>query len=203
MIEDAQCRSSWSLRVGFWLFRHRGWVPVPFYAVLVGCPYWGAETIDVVWPSGAALIVLGHLLRIWATRHIGRSARTRRANSAKLVTGGPYAHVRNPLYVANISMGIGFALFARLVWFAPVMFLFSVAHYSLIVRWEEHLLGETWGESYREYMKMAPRWLPTRLARGNSAPPPHSYGHAFYRDRRTVTATAVMVSLLVAKSLVF
>jgi protein-S-isoprenylcysteine O-methyltransferase Ste14 len=41
--------------------------------------------------------------------------------SGPLVSSGPFARVRNPLYLGNIAIWIGFALTARLVWLAPVI----------------------------------------------------------------------------------
>ena len=58
--------------------------------------------------SGILLVLLYAALRCWAARFIGGAARVHRRKAAKpreLVTDGPFAYVRNPLYVAN-SLGI-------------------------------------------------------------------------------------------------
>jgi hypothetical protein len=69
--------------------------------------------------------------------------------------------IRNPLYVGNILIWVGFALSARLVWLAPLIVLLLGAEYHAIVRWEESLLVSRLGEAYRDYAARVPRWLPT------------------------------------------
>ena len=193
--------SSGVARCGFWVFRNRGWIPVPIYAALIVCTHSEVEAHGWLWPVGGALIMAGHGFRIWATRYIGRSARTRGAKSARLVTDGPYAYVRNPLYIANVSIGCGFALLSELVWAVPIVLMLGAVYYSLIVRWEEELLTAMWGEAYRHYAQVVPRWIPLTWRR-EIARAPYSLPHAIYRDRRTLTATCVMVAALLTKEMI-
>ncbi|MDP6934739.1 MAG: methyltransferase [Myxococcota bacterium] len=53
---------------------------------------------------GVALLAAGELLRITAVRHIGARSRTRQSQVGPLVTTGPYAYSRNPLYVGNLLL---------------------------------------------------------------------------------------------------
>src|SRR5262245_62977502 len=110
--------------------------------------------------SGVSLVVLGELVRLWAVRHIGVISRTRSDRLGPVVSSGPFAHVRNPLYLGNILLWVGFAVSARLLWFAPVALTLLGLEYHAIVRWEETLLEERLGDSYRRYMQEVPRWLP-------------------------------------------
>ena len=59
---------------------------------------------------------------------------------------GPFALVRNPLYLGNIALWVGFALIARLVWMAPVIAIALALEYHAIVRWEEQLLDQRLGD---------------------------------------------------------
>lgn len=190
---------SWLDRLGFWLFRNRGWVPVPVYFLLVACCFRESHGASWVWPAGIMLVILGHWARLWAIRHIGRSARTRKAKSARLVTTGPYAYVRNPLYVANVCVGTGFVVASRLVWFVPVFWLFALCYYSLIIRWEERLLLERWGRAYRDYAATTPRWAPMGAVAQAVTAPAYSYVEALFRERKTFVATLVMVCALAIK----
>ena len=104
---------------------------------------------------------LGELIRLWGVRHIGAISRTRSDRLGPLVATGPFALVRNPLYVGNIALWVGFAVAARLLWLAPVIVVLLAFEYHAIVRWEEQLLEARLGEAYREYAARVPRWIPT------------------------------------------
>ncbi|MBN2492145.1 MAG: isoprenylcysteine carboxylmethyltransferase family protein [Planctomycetes bacterium] len=54
--------------------------------------------------AGATLVVLGEAIRIWGTGHLEKNRR--------LVTSGPYAHLKNPLYLGTLAIMVGFALAA-------------------------------------------------------------------------------------------
>ena len=61
--------------------------------------------------------------------HIGAISRTRSERLGPLIDSGPFAHVRNPLYIGNVLLWIGFALSAKLPWLAPVVFLLLALEY--------------------------------------------------------------------------
>ncbi len=137
--------------VGGWLFRHRGWLPVPLFAAcLLPLPH--ARL------AGFVLLALGEGLRLWAVGHIGRKSRTRDDRVGALSETGPYARLRNPLYVGNLLLwsGIGVLAWPSALWVVPAL----VTHYSFIVRWEEAQLERQLGEPYRDYLRRVPRWLP-------------------------------------------
>jgi hypothetical protein len=104
--------------------------------------------------------LLGEAVRLWGVHHIGAISRTRTDRLGPLIATGPFALVRNPLYIGNIALWVGFALTARLAWMAPLIALLLGLEYHAIVRWEEHLLLSRLGEAYREYAARVPRWIP-------------------------------------------
>jgi Phospholipid methyltransferase len=110
--------------------------------------------------GGIALSASGEALRMWAVRHIGVISRTRSDRLGPLVESGPFAHLRNPLYVGNIALWVGFAITAGLLWLAPIVLVLLSFEYHIIVRWEEHLLESRLGEAYRVYAARVPRWIP-------------------------------------------
>ena len=148
-----------STKVGAWLFRNRTSIPVPFAVALLLLP---PSTHLLLTPiaTGVILTISGEALRLWAVHHIGVISRTRSDRLGPLVVSGPFGLCRNPLYVGNIAIWVGFALTARLVWMAPVVLVLLAAEYYAIIRWEETLLESRLGGSYRAYTAQVPRWLP-------------------------------------------
>ena len=118
---------------------------------------------------GALIVAIGEAIRLWAVHHIGAISRTRSDRLGPLVSSGPFALIRNPLYVGNILLWTGFAVSAQLVWLAPIIVVLLTLEYHAIVRWEEGLLAQRIGEPYSQYAAKVPRWLPS-LSRVSSSP---------------------------------
>lgn len=110
----------------------------------------------LVWPIGLAVFGLGVLIRVWAQMHLHYRLRMRKA----LTTTGPYAFIRNPIYVANTAMLLGLTVMSELLWFLPLMLVWCIAVYSLVVRREEAHLLDKYGEPYAKYLERVPRWVP-------------------------------------------
>jgi len=155
-----------SIKIGGWLFRHRTALPLPIaLAILVIPP---AQTpvplLEIL--AGVGLTAGGEVLRLWGVHHIGVISRTRSDRLGPLVETGPFAHVRNPLYIGNILLWVGVAITAGLLWLAPIVLALLAVEYHLIVKWEETLLSERRGDEYRDYFERVPRWLPRASRRG-------------------------------------
>ena len=150
-----------STKLGEWLFRHRTALPLPIAAAILGLRTGEAAPSVPLVAAGIALTVAGELIRLWGVHHIGAISRTRSDRLGPLIDTGPFGLVRNPLYVGNILLWVGFALSARLIWLAPVVGVVLAAEYHAIVRWEEQLLTSRLGEAYSAYLARVPRWLPT------------------------------------------
>jgi len=146
--------------LGEWLFRHRTALPVPIALAILAIPPGETPRPGTTVLAGVVLTLLGELIRLWAVHHIGVISRTRSDRLGPLVESGPFAIVRNPLYLGNIAVWVGFALAARVVWLAPVIVVLLGAEYHAIVRWEESLLEARLGEAYRQYAARVPRWMP-------------------------------------------
>jgi len=156
-----QADASIVVELGGWLFRHRTMIPVPFFLALL---FVRAGELPASWrltATGVVVVILGEAIRLWGVHHIGAISRTRTDRLGPLVDEGPFALVRNPLYLGNIALWVGFALIARLVWMAPLLALVLGLEYHAIVRWEERLLTSRLGAAYRDYMTRVPRWIPT------------------------------------------
>lgn len=189
------------VRLGGWLFERRTWLPLPIAAalLLVRAGEGSPATPWVV--GGAPVVALGELVRLWAVRHIGVISRTRSDRLGPLVSTGPFALVRNPLYLGNIALWAGFALSAHLVWMAPVLVLVLGFAYHAIVRWEERLLESRRGEEYRAYAARVPRWVPSFApAAAERHAAPFSWRGTLFSERGTLIAIAAGYALLWMKS---
>ena len=196
--QPGQADPNTTLRAGGWLFKHRSWLPVPLAAAILFVP--GAGGIEpTAWLLGAAFVFSGEALRLWAVRHIGVISRTRADRLGRLISTGPFSLARNPLYLGNIAMWVGFAVSARLLWLAPLIILVAGLGYHAIVRWEEQLLAARFGDSYREYAARVPRWVPTR-ARAARATSAYSWRETLFSEPGTLVAIAVGFALLWLKT---
>jgi protein-S-isoprenylcysteine O-methyltransferase Ste14 len=196
------------VRLGGWLFRRRTWLPLPLIAALLLCPPSRTLPGFVFW-IGVLLVAAGEWTRLEGVRHIGVISRTRSDRLGPLVSDGPFARVRNPLYLGNIALWVGFALSARLAWLAPLVAVLLFVEYHAIVRWEEQLLASRLGERYRIYAARVPRWIPKGLrarGAGTKAGDPALKAQGFtwrdtlFSERGTLAAIAAGYALLWIKS---
>ena len=73
---------------------------------------------------------------------------------------GPYAYVRNPLYVGSFLMYLGFCIACATPWItAAFLPFFFIVYYATIVR-EEAFLSEKFGGAYQAFMQEVPRFFP-------------------------------------------
>jgi protein-S-isoprenylcysteine O-methyltransferase Ste14 len=194
-----------STKIGKWLFARRTSLPVPIALALLFVRWREAPPSPALMVAGVAITTAGEALRLWAVEHIGAISRTRSDRLGPLIATGPFALIRNPLYVGNMALWIGFTLTARLVWLAPIVLVLLGLEYHAIVKWEEHLLQSRIGDSYRDYLKSVPRWWPALVRAGGEARGRESAaasGAAFswretlFSERGTLIAIAVGYGLL-------
>jgi protein-S-isoprenylcysteine O-methyltransferase Ste14 len=77
----------------------------------------------------------------------------------KLLTPGPYAFSRNPMFLFELAFWFGWALFYGSIAVLIGFLLFWVALNFMIVPYEERDLEARFGEAYRDYKARVPRWL--------------------------------------------
>jgi protein-S-isoprenylcysteine O-methyltransferase Ste14 len=186
-------------RIGALLFKVRGFTPIPFYLAGMFLP-WGREPRWMLaWAVGLPLIALGEAIRFWSIAHIGRSARTRKVKGRKLVASGPYALVRNPLYVGNVAIYLGITAASGLFWLVPVTLVWFALQYHCIVAWEEGILRERQGEAYVEYTSLVPRWVPRWPAEGLGIGPGYPLSEILFRERDSLLGVVGVTLLLAAR----
>ena len=106
---------------------------------------------------GAAAILL-HAFTRFALEGLGTPAPV--APTEKLVVGGIYRHVRNPMYVAVLAVILGQALIFS-SWAVLVYGLIAAAAMASFVKiYEEPTLASRYGAEYETYRSAVPGWLP-------------------------------------------
>ncbi|MCB0751933.1 MAG: isoprenylcysteine carboxylmethyltransferase family protein [Ignavibacteriae bacterium] len=185
------------------LFKFRSYTPVPF--VIHMLVFYNGNPLS--WIIGLIILILGELLRFWGVSFAGSITRTTSSVKAdQLVTAGPFAHVRNPLYVGNILIYLGFgiislALFPYLQIIALVWFVFQ---YTLIVSIEEEFLESKFGQSYKDYKANVNRIVPKLKAYKpeNAGVIEPNYQKGLKSEMRTMQALGVILLLTIIIHLV-
>ena len=77
----------------------------------------------------------------------------------KLLTPGPYAVSRNPMYLFELTFWYGWAVFYGSVPVLLGFLLWFLVFNFVIVPYEERDLESRFGEAYLEYKRAVPRWL--------------------------------------------
>lgn len=109
---------------------------------------------------GSILMVIGEAWRMWGVATAGTVTRRRSRNVQKLVSHGPFAWSRNPLYNGNFLLWMGIIWMSGVHWFVPVAAAIFAVEYYFIVRYEEGVLESIFGETYLAYKRRTPRWFP-------------------------------------------
>lgn len=179
------------------LFRYRSYTPIPFLVAMI----WFANPTDATFVSGLVLTLLGESLRFWGVAYAGSLTRvTGGVGAPEVVISGPFAHIRNPLYVGNILMycGVGVMANALAPWLLLVALVYFIVQYALIVSLEEEFLENEFGTVYLEFKKNVPRFFP-RLRSYQHPDQDHqkpNWGEALRSERRTFQAIVLLIVIL-------
>ena len=106
---------------------------------------------------------MGQLIRLWATGHLRRDK--------EVTTSGPYAYVRDPLYLGRLLLLIGFCVAAwgySIFVLVPGLALFFLDYMPRKHRKEMARLENLFGENYRKYASVTHSLLP-RMTRYSGA----------------------------------
>jgi protein-S-isoprenylcysteine O-methyltransferase Ste14 len=169
-------------------------VRVPLGFLFAVFYFWRARPTWLALLLGGIIAGLGVWLRALASGHVRKNR--------ELTRSGPYAYVRNPLYLGSIIIGAGFAAAARDVWVAVGLAVLFVLIYLPVIRSEEAFLQATFVE-FDDYRRSVPQLLPRRLSwRGAKG----GFSRELYFQHREYNAalgTAAMLAALAAKTLWF
>ena len=148
--------------IGNFLFHYRNGLFPLVYGLLVFRSHPLLENYRVALWSGVLVALAGQLLRVLTIglEYIIRGGRGRQVYAEKLVTGGVFAHCRNPLYVGNflILLGVGVASNSTLFLAVGIPF-FTLAYWAIIAA-EENYLRNKFGMEFNDYCARVNRFIP-------------------------------------------
>jgi protein-S-isoprenylcysteine O-methyltransferase Ste14 len=140
--------SNFSQHMHQWLLRAR--IPASILMV-VAIAVFSQPRLES-WLIGFVVIVLGELLRIWASGHIHKMA--------EVTTTGPYALCRHPLYLGHFLIATGFCIAGDSITAFIIVSLSFLLIYMPTWKNEEKNLTEKFGDTYSKFIQTTPALLP-------------------------------------------
>ncbi len=190
--------------ISTFLFKNRSYTPIPFLIVMLIF----AESSLLSLGIGFGIALIGEFFRFWGVSYAGSETRTTGSvGGTFLVISGPFAYVRNPLYLGNILLylGIGVMSYALFPYLQLVALAFFYFQYKFIIDEEEKFLRDKFREHYEGFYNNVPRLIPQiRPYRTNGIEQPKFQIKAALRsEMRTLQAFALVTILLIVRFIGF
>ena len=166
----------------YFLFRRR----TSFLLIASIILLFAANTTPKSFWIGLPIVIIGEAIRIWSAGYLSKMSR--------LITAGPFAIGRNPLYIGSFLISVGYFIMCNqpAIWvLGPI--LFWLFHGGAIT-YEEKMLAEKFGDDFKKYCATVPRLISI----------PHSLaGHGEFsmgqlilnREHKSMTGTALVIGL--------
>jgi protein-S-isoprenylcysteine O-methyltransferase Ste14 len=146
-------------------------------------------------PPGVILCFIGATIRFWASGYLRKDSRP--------AVGGPYAWVRNPLYLGTYLMAVGTVwAIGNLPLLAAITVLFAAIYHYIILDEETKLRG-IFGAPYLKYCTLVPRFFPRpwpatseALAQVNPEPSHREYDWALSTRNKAYEAYVSFAGLI-------
>ena len=123
-------------------------------------PYWLPLRVAGLVLLAAGVVVLLHAFARFVVEGLGTPAPV--APTERLVVGGLYRYVRNPMYLAVAATIVGQAMLLG----QPILVVYTAAFAVVVVAfvhwYEEPTLRRQFGEPYERYRRAVPAWWPRR-----------------------------------------
>ncbi len=146
------------------------WPPIIFLAAIVAgillnafypLPWFGQPLAEILFAIGWLMIAAFVALNVSAMRAMRRAGTTVRPDCGAdhLVTNGPFAVTRNPLYLAGTTLTLGIGLVSGIVWLLLLAILAAFAVQKVTIEREERHLQARFGDEYLDYARRVRRWI--------------------------------------------
>ena len=164
-----------ALLVSMFMPRHRIWPPPSQYSwqfifiwvfefaavagiILIGILDWNSLGWPawLRWSLGLGLIIGGNILAWVGAQQLG--VKTTSGAAGPFVTTGVYRYSRNPQYVGNMVLLVGWIVLSASAWVAPYAVL-AIGALAITPLTEEPWLHEKYGDAYRSYCRGTPRYF--------------------------------------------
>lgn len=124
-------------------------------------PWIGPPLADLLFALGWLMVLAALALDFGAMRTMRKAQTTILPHRAAdhLVTGGPFALSRNPIYLGNTTLMVAVGFIAGSLWFVLLAPVAAILTTFLAIRPEERHLAERFGKRYRDYQKKVRRWI--------------------------------------------
>lgn len=152
---------------------------------------------DISLRHGIGYIIVGLLIRLWSNSYA--------IKNDKLTTCGPYAFVRNPLYLGTILIIIGFLIVLKIHWIASIAFLIILAstYYKTIEGEQKDLLAK-YKDSYKDYCAKVPSMIPSLIPYAKGEKWPCSIDRLiFSKEYKSIVWVTVILIIFHLKTRVF
>jgi len=140
--------------------------------LIYACSILGGIGIDRIWPLAmppglhgplyAGIILVPVLLLaglcLYEFHKAGTDVRPDRPDST-LITGGPYCHSRNPLYIGLTLVQVAAAVWLDKAWVLAMAAVSVIVISRYAIRREEHYLERLFGAAYLDYKQRVRRWI--------------------------------------------
>jgi protein-S-isoprenylcysteine O-methyltransferase Ste14 len=184
------------------LYRFRGYILALGAVALLACPAapFPHVSLDALALKGGGMTcipyigtllfyALGIALRIRARQFIGQHTRGNTHEAATLVTTGPYAHMRHPLYTSNTYIALGAIFFHLVVSGLFLVFIIALALFEFaLARAEDRFLEEKFGDTWRAWAQRTPMSsanIKVFFCRNSGGSPARTVLQAFRADTST------------------
>ena len=145
---------------------------------------------------GAGICILGLLLRAWASGHLRKEK--------ELTCSGPYRFTRNPLYLANLIIGMSVAVASWSWWMVGVFFVYFLVFYPVVLMKEKEKMETLFPEEYEKFKKEVPFFFP--FFGRTCAPNGNRFSQDVYvknKEYRALIGAGLFWVILVVKMIVF
>ena len=198
---------------GAFLFRWRSFLPIVAVPVALLAMTQSAdlearfgESAEQIWTIGClAVSFLGLVVRVLTVgfvpgRTSGRNTREQRAD--RLNTTGLYSVVRNPLYVGNFLMFMGYMLATKVWWLVLLAAIVYWLYYRCIIATEEAFLRRQFGAEFESWAQHTPAIVPNPT-RWRGPDLPFSWRTVLRREYVTAySIVAIMTGIALADELI-
>ncbi|MCX6158231.1 MAG: isoprenylcysteine carboxylmethyltransferase family protein [Ignavibacteriae bacterium] len=190
-------------KLGNILFKYRSYTPLPFVFLMI--LFMNPTPMTMI--TGFLILLIGESIRIWSVSYAGSETRTTSGvGGSNLVTQGPYAIIRNPLYWGNIMMYAGIGVMSNALF--PILTIVSVLYftfqYYLIIFNEEGYLRITYKDNFETYCSHVHRFFPfpKTLPSGIKSNLLFDLKDGLKSEKRSIQA-AIIISIIILLKFIF